>query len=131
MPFYRVDEIRMKRPDLKPGTTQQSVAGELMKASITTKPEGIGPPLHLHPNEEQFTLILQGNLHYILGEEERIVGPGDLVHVPRSTNHRSRPVGGPTMYFSVKSPAGDGDMNQDYHKAEGAEEAEKLYPGNA
>jgi hypothetical protein len=27
----------------------------------------------------------------------------------------------------VKSPAGDGDLDQDYNKAEGAEEAEKRF----
>jgi hypothetical protein len=27
----------------------------------------------------------------------------------------------------VKSPAGDGDLDQDYNRAEGAAEAEKLF----
>jgi len=27
----------------------------------------------------------------------------------------------------VKSPAGDGDLDQNYNKAEGAEKAEKLF----
>jgi hypothetical protein len=38
-------------------------------------------------------------------------------------------VGGPATFFTVKYPAGSGDLNQDYNKAEGAEEAEKKYPG--
>jgi len=29
----------------------------------------------------------------------------------------------------VKSPAGDGNLDQDYNMADGAEEAEKSYPG--
>jgi quercetin dioxygenase-like cupin family protein len=128
MPFYEIDQIPKKHPKLTPMTTQQTVPGELMKANISIKPEGKGPLLHEHPNEEQFSLVLEGNLHCILGDEDRIVGPGVLIHIPRNTPHRSRPVGGPAKIFSVKSPVGDGDMNQDYNEAEGAEEAEKRYP---
>jgi quercetin dioxygenase-like cupin family protein len=98
-----------------------------MKAGIVTKPEDEGPPLHMHPNEEQFTLVLDGKLHFVLGDEERICERGDLIHIPRFTNHRSRAIGGPAVFFTVKSPAGDGDLDQDYNRAEGAEAAEKLF----
>ena len=100
-----------------------------MKAGVVTKPEGEGPPLHMHPNEEQFTLILDGKLHYILGDEEKVVERGDMIHIPRNTNHRSRAVGGTAVFFTVKSPAGDGELDQDYNMADGAEEAEKSFPG--
>ncbi len=129
MPIYHIAEMKKHRPDLNPAMIMQSVAGEYMKAGIVTKPESEGPPLHMHPNEEQFTLILEGKLHMIVGDEDRIVEPGDLIHIPRFTPHRSRAVGGPAVFFTVKSPAGDGDLNQDYHKAEGAEKAEERFPG--
>jgi hypothetical protein len=38
-------------------------------------------------------------------------------------------VGGPAVFFTVKYPAGSGDLNQDYNKVENAEEAERKYPG--
>lgn len=129
MPFYQIAEMKKEHPDVNPAMVVQSVAGEFMKAGIVTKPEGEGPPLHMHPNEEQFTLVLEGKLHCILGDEERIVGPGDLIHIPRFTDHRSRAVDGPAVFFTVKSPAGSGDLQEDYHKVEGAEEAERRYPG--
>jgi quercetin dioxygenase-like cupin family protein len=80
----------------------------------------------MHPNEEQFTLVLDGKLHFVLGASS-ICERGDLIHIPRFTNHRSRAIGGPAVFFTVKSPAGDGDLDQDYNKAEGAEKAEKLF----
>ena len=131
MPFYQIAEMKKEHPDVNPAMVVQSVAGEFMKAGIVTKPEGEGPPLHMHPNEEQFTLILEGKVHFILGDEERIAEPGDLIHIPRFTDHRSRSVDGPAVFFTVKSPAGSGDLQQDYHKAEGAAEAEKSYPGSS
>ena len=98
-----------------------------MKAGIVTKPDEEGPPLHMHPNEEQFTLVIEGKLHFVLGDEERICEAGDLIHIPRFVKHRSRAIGGPAVFFTVKSPAGDGDLDQDYNKAEGGEEAEKRF----
>lgn len=128
MPFFNTSEMEKKISETS-GSTQQSVTGELMKAGIVTKPEGVGPPLHEQPNEEQFTLVLEGKLHYILGDEERIVEAGDLIHIPRGVKHRSRSVDGSATFFTVKSPAGTGNLNEDHQTAEGAEEAEKSYPG--
>jgi len=129
MPIYHIAEMKRVNPDVNPAMIMQTVAGEFMKAGIVTKPEGEGPSLHMHPNEEQFTLILEGKLHMILGDEDRIVERGDLIHIPRFTPHRSRAVGGPAVFFTVKYPAGSGDLNQDYHKAPGAEDAERRFPG--
>ncbi len=129
MPFDEIAEMKETKSKTNSAITSKSVPGELMKAGVVTKPEGEGPPLHMHPNEEQFTLILDGKLHYILGDEEKVVERGDMIHIPRNTNHRSRAVGGPATFFTVKSPAGDGELDQDYNMADGAEEAEKSYPG--
>ena len=54
MPFFNTSEMEKKISETS-GSIQQSVTGELMKAGIVTKPEGVGPPLHEQPNEEQFT----------------------------------------------------------------------------
>jgi quercetin dioxygenase-like cupin family protein len=129
MPIYHISEMKKENPDVNPAMIMQTVSGEFMKAGIVTKPEGEGPPLHNHPNEEQFTLILEGKLHMILGDEDRIVERGDLIHIPRFTDHRSRAVDGTAVFFTVKSPAGDGDLNQDYHRAARADKAEEKYPG--
>lgn len=129
MPIYHIAEMKKENPEVNPAMIIQSVVGEFMKAGIVTKPEGEGPPLHNHPNEEQFTLVLEGKLHFILGKEDCIVERGDLIHIPRFTDHRSRSVGGPATFFTVKSPAGDGDLQQDYNKSSDADKAEEKYPG--
>ncbi len=127
MPFYKIAEMQDNPSAVNPEMFAKTAVGDFMKAGIVTKPEGEGPPLHMHPNEEQFTLVLEGKLHYVLGDEERICERGDLIHIPRYTQHRSRAIGGPAVFFTVKSPAGDGNLDQDYNRAEGAEEAEQRY----
>jgi quercetin dioxygenase-like cupin family protein len=128
MPFFKISELPIERGK-NSNSERQGVVGELMKASIITKQEGVGPPLHFQPNEEQFTFILKGNLHVILDDEERICGPGDLFHIPRNCKHRSRAVNGSCHYFTIKSPAHTGDFDEDYNKAPNAEAAERGYPG--
>ncbi len=103
----------------------QTVAGELMKAGMITYQMGGGPPPHFHPNEEQFILMMEGKMNMILGEETRIVGRGDLAHVPRNVRHGIVIVDGPAVFFQVKSPVGDGTMNQDYNEAADAGEVRK------
>jgi len=63
MPFCKISEVSEKITES--GSIQKSVPGELMKAGIVTMPKGVEPPLHVQPNEEQFTLVLKGKLHYI------------------------------------------------------------------
>ncbi|MDH5748240.1 MAG: cupin domain-containing protein [Rhodospirillales bacterium] len=129
MPFYVVNEMKKRNPKENPNMILQEVVGEFMKAGVVTKPEGEGSGLHMHPNEEQWTLILEGKLHYVLGDEEKIVEAGDLIHIPRNVNHRSRAIEGPAVFFTVKSPAGDGDLNQDYNAVggEASAKAEASY----
>ena len=98
MPFYIVKDMQARNPDENPNISMQAAAGEYMKAAVVTKPEGEGVPLHMHPNEEQWTYVLEGKMHYVLGDEERIVEAGDIVHIPRFTNHRSRSIGGPAKF---------------------------------
>ena len=130
MPYYFPNEMDTHLGLANPHQSIQQVAGEFMKAGVVTKPEGSGPPLHSHPNEEQFTYILTGELHYILGEEERIVKAGDMIHIPRNTKHRSRAINGEATFFTVKSPPGNtGHLDEDYNKADDAEEREATFPG--
>ena len=88
MPFYQLNELEKKPSKVNSSIESGAVPGEFMKFGIVTKPEGEGPPLHEHPNEEQFTVILSGQMHFVLGDEDRVVGPGTLIHIPRNTRHR-------------------------------------------
>ena len=67
-------------------------------------------------------LMLEGSQLMILGEEIREIGPGDLVHIPRGTVHGAYTLTEKAAAFAVKSPVGDGRVEQDYVEAEGADE---------
>jgi len=117
MPFYKISEMEEKRSSAGHRGAGKSVAGELIKVGINTYQMGEGPPPHFHPNEEQFVIILQGKAMMVCGDEERLVEPGYLIHVPRGMTHGARVVEAPHVFFAAKSPVGTGDMAQDYNKA--------------
>lgn len=116
MPFFRISEMDVTRPELG-RAEMRTVAGELMKVGHVTYQAGDGPPPHFHPNEEQFLYMLEGRMRMQVGDESRTIGRGDLVHIPRNAVHGIHIVEGPAVFFTCKSPAGDGDLNQDYNKA--------------
>ena len=121
MPFYKISEMEARKSSSGPAMAK-TVPGELMKAGVVTYQEGEGPTPHFHPNEEQYMLMLEGELNMILGDEERTIGKGDMVHIPRNTRHGVVAVVGPAVFFAVKSPCGDGNLDQDYNRAEDADE---------
>ena len=51
---------------------------------------------------------------HLLGDEIITIGPGDLVHIPRNTVHGIRILESPCRFFTCKSPAGSGQLSEDY-----------------
>ena len=125
MPFYRLAGQEKVRKEASPPAEIQQAKGELMKIGLFTYPRGEIPRPHYHPNEEQFVYILEGERYFIVGDEERIVGPGDLVHIPRNTRHAAITLNDNSVMLYVKSPAGSGVKGEDTHEAKDADEVEK------
>lgn len=115
MPFYKTSGL--KHVTLGTGSPGefQPVAGDLMKAGIVTYRRGKGSTPHWHENEEQFILVLEGRRYMRVGNEEQLIGPGDLVHIPRRTLHSGRTLDEKAVMFVVKSPAEDKDLGADHH----------------
>ena len=66
---------------------------------------------------------------YILGDEVKNIGPGDLVHIPRNVAHTVRAVNGPARFFTAKHPVGNGELSQDYNLAPNADELKVKLAG--
>lgn len=59
-------------------------AYELMKFDV---PTGVGPPLHVHQNEDEAFFLVEGQLTVFVGEERVQAEPGNFVHLPRHVPH--------------------------------------------
>lgn len=52
-------------------------------------PKDAGPIPHSHPWDEAF-YVIQGEVEFEAGDVKKVVGPGELVHVPAGMQHTFR-----------------------------------------
>jgi quercetin dioxygenase-like cupin family protein len=50
-------------------------------------PRALAAPMHRHQDEDEYTYVLTGHIGAVLGDEELIGGPGDLIFKPRRQWH--------------------------------------------
>src|SRR5689334_23492322 len=50
-------------------------------------PRALGSPVHTHRHEDEYSLVLDGEIGVQLGDEVLTAGPGDLVLKPRGVPH--------------------------------------------
>ena len=120
MPFYNIENVTQRKG--QGSNVNHVVIGELMKGGWVITQENKDPSPHFHPNEEQYMLILEGKIKMVLGDEMKILESGDLIHIPRNTPHCIMTLGDSAKFFAVKSPSGNGKLDQDFVLAENHEE---------
>lgn len=68
---------------------------------------GYGPPRHIHNNEDETFQIQSGEVEFWMNGQTRIHGPGNVVFVPRGTEHTFRVVSDlPARMLTVMTPGG-------------------------
>lgn len=76
---------------------------QLVRVSM---PAGKAHRFHRHPEMEELVYVVAGRLEQWVGREQRVLGPGELAHVPMNEVHGSYNVFGETAVFlAVLSPA--------------------------
>jgi quercetin dioxygenase-like cupin family protein len=58
-----------------------------LEVEVTYAPGGSPPPAHFHPTQGERFEILAGKLHARVHGEERVLGPGDTLSIPRGAVH--------------------------------------------
>jgi quercetin dioxygenase-like cupin family protein len=92
MPFYRFDQLKQETisPDYSTAAGG-TVTGQVIEVGRYTMAKGTGADPHRHPNE-QIIYVLRGKLRARVGEDERILEPGDVAHIPPNVVHEIRAV---------------------------------------
>jgi mannose-6-phosphate isomerase-like protein (cupin superfamily) len=66
-----------------------------------------GPPLHIHPNQEEWFYVLEGQVLFQVGNNRKRLGPGESVLGPRGLPHAFMGVGEkPARMVITFTPAG-------------------------
>ena len=86
-------------------TMQPFTGGKLMMIRVTIEPD-IDYPHHQHPHE-QMGMILEGALELTLGEETRLLRPGDVYAIPPMLPHKARTYADGCVCIDVFTPPRD------------------------
>ena len=85
MEVLRWDDEPLER--LSHGIGRRMLNGEAMTLAQITLEAGAVVPEHEHPNE-QIATVLAGRVRFVVGGEEREVGPGESVLIAGGVPHR-------------------------------------------
>jgi quercetin dioxygenase-like cupin family protein len=87
--FYRWND--MPKEQVNPMFDRRLVTGERMMLAHVYLKKGFVVPRHQHENE-QITYILEGALHFWIGEDEKkeiVVRAGEVLHIPSMVWHKA------------------------------------------
>ena len=74
---------------------------------ITMAPEREGPEIHTHEDEDDAFYVLEGEIVFVLGEDEVRAGPGTFVLVPPGVLHTfANRTAEPARMLNIHAPAG-------------------------
>jgi cupin domain len=97
--------------EVRPGMRRRIFNGDALSLCFWRIKEEAGPtPYGGHPDNEQFGLIIAGELDFRLGSERReLLRPGDIYHAPRNMPHGDSkfigdPKHGETWILDIFSP---------------------------
>jgi quercetin dioxygenase-like cupin family protein len=92
---------------VRPGVERRVFSGEKATLAFTTLEPGHAPYPHSHPHE-QIVYILSGRARFTVGDEERVVGPGEMLVIPSGVEHWAETVGDEAVVdLSIFSPRRD------------------------
>lgn len=84
---YFVDKSECARHTIFPGVDIQTAAAEQMMLSLVDLQPGAVVEAHSHPHE-QVGMVLEGQARFEVGDEEKLLGPGDMYRIPGGVTHR-------------------------------------------
>lgn len=75
-----------------------SVNDHEVRLSVMSEPY----PWHVHPDSDEFFLVLSGELEIELPERRVVLRAGQMFSVPRGLRHRTRPIGPRSVNLTVE-----------------------------
>lgn len=92
-------------------TLQVKLGGEDTAGALTlgigTTPPNVGPPLHVHHRDDEFFIVIEGEMEFCIGDVWHKVGPGAVVFAPKNIPHKFRNAGQtPSKHWVFTVPSG-------------------------
>jgi quercetin dioxygenase-like cupin family protein len=84
---YFVTQAECSEHNIYPGVNIFATAGEQLMLSIVEMEPAAVVEEHDHPHE-QMGLMLEGEMTFIIGDETRVLRPGDMWRIPGGVRHK-------------------------------------------
>ena len=82
-------------------------AGRLSLVEHPLQPRALGSPMHTHRDEDEYSVVLEGQVGAQIGAQAVVAGPGDVLVKPRGVPHAFwNPADEPARLLEIISPAG-------------------------
>lgn len=82
---YKMKGVTLNTLDIK--ISSKDTDGELAVFEQTGLTPNGGPPLHIHPNQDEWFFVTEGEYLFQVGEEKYIMKAGDTIFLPRNVPH--------------------------------------------
>jgi quercetin dioxygenase-like cupin family protein len=86
-----------------PGVTIRTAAAERMMLSLVDLAPRSVVDEHAHPHE-QVGMVVSGRAVFVIGGEEKTLGPGDMYRIPGGVKHKVRALEEPVQALDIFAP---------------------------
>lgn len=104
MPFYNPEDRQTK--DIFPGIVIRSFWGEDVTLGVVDIAPDTLVPAHSHPHE-QAGIVLEGEVEFTIGDETKLLKPGEIYVIPSNVEHGATAGGDPVKVLDIFSPVRD------------------------
>lgn len=82
---YKMKGVTLNTLDIK--ISGQDTDGELAVFEQTGLTPNGGPPLHIHPHQDEWFYVVEGEYLFQVGDEKHSMQAGDTIFLPRNVPH--------------------------------------------
>ena len=82
---YQMKGVTLNTLDIKISSTDTNGALAVFEQTGLT-PNG-GPPLHIHPYQDEWFYVIEGEYHFQVGQDKYNMKVGDTIFLPRNVQH--------------------------------------------
>jgi len=106
MPFYAwrgVVRDLVPNASLPAGMSRRSIVGDNAMLCLHEAFPDLACAPHRH-DAEQFSIVLTGRMRFVIDGEARVLGPGEVAHIPAGVSHAIESLGEYVQVLDVFAP---------------------------